>query len=237
MLYSGRLLGFPPGIFKGGRRVFSLLQKRRVYNPNWRIKTIQTPDGPVDKYTQPPQIQPLNAPNSIYPRPQSFDYVRQPPTQQPPPGSITTYIKITVVVPGGQPFGVDGLHFQPGESVIPNMYVTPFEYIFVPKKLLIIPYDTDYDTLYVSMLKNGNQAFHLQGANRLAPDSAAEFSGGGWELLPNWPQDQFNNEIVFRANERVGVRLINDTPGEREVHIAVFGWKFRENYYYSQIGL
>lgn len=239
-MFAGRLLGFPHDWTKGGRRTIPLTYPRRIYNPNWYVARRQLPDGTIAETFQPwPKFTFVGPAHAKYPRPEAFDYVRELPHMQPPPnGTRTTFIKQRVIVDGGVPGGELIPQFQPGIVTLPNLYQVPFGYVLEIKKFLVIPLDTSYHTLYVTILKDGAEAFYVQGANRLAPNPGSlNPVGAGYEILPNWPQDQFNTEMRFRNSEWVGVQVVNNTFAQREVEIAVWGWKHPDTYVLDDLGL
>jgi len=223
MLYhGGRVMGVPWYAWKGGRRVLGLTTRRVIYTPKYQISRQKTPAGCfVDTY------KPFPCGDICEKR--DWEYTRFLPHVQPPPSATkTVYYKERVIVPPGQVAGVNGGFFQPGIASNFFGYQVPFGWRFELKKFLVQVLDTDFDTLFAVVLHNGYEAFQLEAARRLPADSNANFGGAGYELLPNWPQDQFNNELRFGELDWVGYRAVNNTFAEREVNIAFWGWKYPE---------
>jgi len=206
-----RLLGIPHGFFKGARRVLALGQRRAI---------LHSESSPIKD------------------TPSVVNFVRSLPHMEPPPAATyITFLKERLIVPPATLVGVNGGFFQPGEISMPNLYTVPDGYRFEIKKFLIEPLDTQYDTLFCAILHNGFEVPHVQGPHRLPSDRMAHFIGGGWELLPNFPQDQFNTELRIPSNDWVGVRVINDSFAEREVNIAIWGWKYPEKNIHEYVGM
>lgn len=230
--YNRGLRGFgaPKYGFYGGLRYIPQMLQRASYTPG-EIITVDS-RGMEHVTALPPSPTTRKRTGSWPP----VTYTRKLPHLEPPAyNAVITYINAHIAVPAG---GVIAADLIPSLTTLPNQYVVPLGFRYEAKKFLIVMGDTDYPTLFCNVLRNGVPAFTLQGANAFdgtALDSPAP--SGGWDLLPTFPQDQFNTELRFNENDRVGFQVINNTPLIREVHIGLFGWKYLKTVEQEGLGI
>jgi len=209
--------GFPPRFgFYGGARTVPLLLRRVTYSPG--LKTTFVGDQEyIEQLPKPrlcdPELSPVNV-----------QYSRSLPHQEPPPsGTIIDFPNENIEIPAGADDG-DG-NLAPGVYTNTNLYTVPRGFRAEIKKLLIMPYDTDYNTLYVTILRNGLPYLRIEGARRYDGTALAAPSYD-YGLSPTFPQDQFNIECRFNEGYTMGIQIANHTPGIRFVSYGLFGWKY-----------
>lgn len=236
----GRVAGLPPYWARGGRRIFSLLVDRDIYNPEFLIRR----KGGLET------VRPM-PPNQGCPKVPQF-FTRQTPDKEPPAhGTKGMFITGRVRVPAAtytvvvDPQPGDPISFyDSGVYIDGGLYTVPNGYMFEAKKFLISCDDTDYEDITFVPLKNNGEAFVFEGAPRKhtriseAEDHELTYSGGaGYQLLPLLPQDQFNMILRYKENERVGIKITNLLPSVRFVDFAIWGWKYPVKCFYNCMGV
>jgi len=222
-MYAGRGPQVPWYRYKGGRRVLALLPERHVYMPGYKVRRIRDSSGIVvrEEYDKLPFNRGLCVVKPL-------TYTRRLPHQEAPPsGTKTVFLKRRVGVPPGQ---ING-NWMANAITIPRWYQVPLTWKLEVKKLLLEVLDTSYDSIFFMALKNGHNAFHVEGADLDPPEL------GGYELLPTWPNDQWNEELRYNEGEWVGIRIVNNMFAEREVNVSMWGWKYPTKCEYIPTGV
>lgn len=144
---------------------------------------------------------------------------------EPPPEASYTFIQHRQMVAGGT---IVAGQLRATITVVPNLYTVPLDHRFYVRWVQVMLCDSDYESLFISLLDGQGRAHDLQSISETVNNPAGTPQAVNGKLLPMFPQDFHNILLAYDEGHTVGITFVNNHVARRIVWVGIWGWKMHK---------